>query len=386
MTVRPYGQCGSSPRLWGTLEAYYEDADEMRFIPTPVGNTITVGIASIIWSVHPHACGEHKRATGTVSAAGGSSPRLWGTRKSKRFAGPGSRFIPTPVGNTRSCPRRGISAPVHPHACGEHCVIQAPKKGYAGSSPRLWGTLWSAASICVFPRFIPTPVGNTLGRSHAHVQGAVHPHACGEHLVSMIITAVAAGSSPRLWGTLPRSGTVMIWTRFIPTPVGNTPPHRQDLPGLPVHPHACGEHNVRRGMDDDSTGSSPRLWGTPLLLVSTTSQSRFIPTPVGNTCRTRHMPTQRAVHPHACGEHQGKQSGTIHGRGSSPRLWGTHHRGGIPELAQRFIPTPVGNTPHVTELISPIAVHPHACGEHILVSIYTLLNLGSSPRLWGTPR
>ena len=120
LTVRPYGQCGSSPRLWGTLEAYYEDADEMRFIPTPVGNTITVGIASIIWSVHPHACGEHKRAQ--------------------------VRF---PL------------LAVHPHACGEHGNRKGLRGQGRGSSPRLWGTHVHAHAGASQHRFIPTPVGNT---------------------------------------------------------------------------------------------------------------------------------------------------------------------------------------------------------------------------------
>ena len=50
------------------------------------------------------------------------------------------------------------------------------------------------------------------------------------------------GSSPRLWGTLPRGHADCRWRRFIPTPVGNIHIHLYLLIDDQVHPHACGEH------------------------------------------------------------------------------------------------------------------------------------------------
>ena len=52
------------------------------------------------------------------------------------------------------------------------------------------------------------------------------------------------------------------------------------------------------------------------------------------------------VHPHARGEHRRAGSCVSPLAGSSPRPWGTLHRlRRLLEMA-RFIPTPVGNTPH----------------------------------------
>ncbi len=132
-----------------------------RFIPTPVGNTrSTVAILSPV-SVHPHACGEHPCAVVSPAANAGSSPRLWGTQSPAPSVSIRQRFIPTPVGNTNRWPFSGQDPAVHPHACGEH-----------GPSKR-----------------------NPISAS-------VHPHACGEHLRNPERRRVQYGSSPRLWGTL----------------------------------------------------------------------------------------------------------------------------------------------------------------------------------------
>jgi len=73
---------------------------------------------------------------------------------------------------------------VHPHACGEHDFFQRPNRLAAGSSPRLWGTPSHGIELAAKNRFIPTPVGNTLDRGQSNFQSSVHPHACGEHTSS----------------------------------------------------------------------------------------------------------------------------------------------------------------------------------------------------------
>ena len=73
-----------------------------RFIPTPVGNTYLRTHYRDKRTVHPHACGEHQRADANAEADAGSSPRLWGTREWRSLIGSEVRFIPTPVGNTHS--------------------------------------------------------------------------------------------------------------------------------------------------------------------------------------------------------------------------------------------------------------------------------------------
>ena len=91
---------------------------------------------------------------------------------------------------------------------------------------------------------------------------------------------------------------------------------------------------------------------------------RFIPTCVGNTCRS-HLGSRRCpVHPHVCGEYLCARSSRHHHNGSSPRVWGIRNAAGLADQDLRFIPTCVGNTRSDTVLLHVYAVHPHVCGEY----------------------
>ncbi len=173
---------GSSPRLWGTQDHSFGSHGSPRFIPTPVGNTFRPAEVCRQAPVHPHACGEHSLAMAPIEAMTGSSPRLWGTRNYDKHPIRGLRFIPTPVGNTLGRVPEAIKRPVHPHACGEHGCIASLYCASVGSSPRLWGTLRYVKRFLSFIRFIPTPVGNTALCQAFFIVYSVHPHACGEHL------------------------------------------------------------------------------------------------------------------------------------------------------------------------------------------------------------
>ena len=70
-------------------------------------------------------------------------------------------------------------------------------------------------------RFIPTPVGNGAGRAAWAARGAIHPHACGERYDARQAVGHRGDSSPRLWGTAGTRATLLHHPRFIPTPVGN---------------------------------------------------------------------------------------------------------------------------------------------------------------------
>jgi len=126
---------------------------------------------------------------------------MWGTQKFLLFRLDVNRFIPTHVGNTGLPLQRTWSAAVHPHACGEHRIVLLLYLNRGGSSPRMWGTRVTFENRCLNIRFIPTHVGNTIeyvenGQSHA-----VHPHACGEHVIGIDKGGLDDGSSPRMWGT-----------------------------------------------------------------------------------------------------------------------------------------------------------------------------------------
>ena len=147
----------------------------------------------------------------------------------------------------------------------------------------MWGTLLDTTRTPRPSRFIPTHVGNTRTSPSWRRVRPVHPHACGEHNSGGMLLDALRGSSPRMWGTPVLTGPVCQYRRFIPTHVGNTPIDLQGDELDSVHPHACGEHNNLIVGFHRYSGSSPRMWGTPLCSRWPLPCRRFIPTHVGNT-------------------------------------------------------------------------------------------------------
>ena len=356
---------GSSPRPWGTPTRTNQGSDRWRFIPTPVGNTFSVHAAISVATVHPHARGEHRDVERPAAGRHGSSPRPWGTLQRCLAEFRELRFIPTPVGNTPVRAPPYASGPVHPHARGEHCSLAASSPPISGSSPRPWGTLADLHPGGLHRRFIPTPVGNTIDwrtisapmSVHPHARGehpgcawpdsqrirfiptpvgntprwpatprphTVHPHARGEHDAPGACQCCNRGSSPRPWGTPGSPHPSQCQDRFIPTPVGNTRRCPPAGPRTAVHPHARGEHAGPRRRQD--------------------AGRRFIPTPVGNTRGQSSTTRPTTVHPHARGEHDTFVARPGSMDGSSPRPWGTQIQRHHASDKARFIPTPVGNT------------------------------------------
>ena len=215
---------GSSPRMWGTHQRPHSAHRESRFIPTHVGNTSSRRHMSQVQPVHPHACGEHHFTLRNLRTGTGSSPRMWGTQRSSGASFLRERFIPTHVGNTCPSSIRPIFFSVHPHACGEHNCRISRRRSTIGSSPRMWGTRKSGKPNEGPTWFIPTHVGNTWQMPNPPLRLSVHPHACGEHSRPESNGVMVVGSSPRMWGTPPLVPLARDVQRFIPTHVGNTLP------------------------------------------------------------------------------------------------------------------------------------------------------------------
>ena len=105
-------------------------------------------------------------------------------------------------------------------------------------------------------------VGNGQFARNQTKPKAVHPHACGERVTLSCCLRSSAGSSPCVWGTVPRSMVVRLLRL--------------------VHPHACGERLVYWCEGCRRHGSSPCVWGTDTFERQSTSKKRFIPMRVGN--------------------------------------------------------------------------------------------------------
>ena len=195
--------------------------------------------------------------------------------------------------------------------------------------------------------------------------------------------AVWDGSPPRLWGARLAGRCARQSRRFTPTPVGSAYWRSRSQSFQPVHPHACGERDLKAGRRRGLRGSPPRLWGARRESVSGRAVDRFTPTPVGSAGCSWFDSCRLTVHPHACGERCPSRSDTSLMSGSPPRLWGAHIRPPVGRLNLRFTPTPVGSAWTPTAHRGPTPVHPHACGEREMVLDVTGRPRGSPPRLWG---
>ncbi len=138
---------GSAPRLRGTLRCNQSSPWQSRFSPAPAGNTRGSCADRTRRAVQPRACGEHWANCSRHSPNCGSAPRLRGTleRHSARHAT--RRFSPAPAGNTTRYVTRYVTNPVQPRACGEHLLAISRTAFTAGSAPRLRGTPSNGHSV-----------------------------------------------------------------------------------------------------------------------------------------------------------------------------------------------------------------------------------------------
>src|SRR3546814_1815253 len=104
--------------------------------------------------------------------------------------------------------------------------------------------------------------GNRHPRPRPGAPWRVHPRVCGEQEIIVIIVIVAAGSSPRVRGTVAGTKPRCDGLRFIPACAGNRPPARVVLVLAAVHPRVCGGQQTNPNTPRHPNGSSPRGRGT----------------------------------------------------------------------------------------------------------------------------
>ncbi len=233
-------------------------------------------------------------------------------------------------------------------------------------------------------RFIPTRMGNSSQIQINRQRTPVHPHAYGELSTMQPFATIYVGSSPRVWGTPMIILLSLRWWRFIPTRMGNSVEKCIRLFDKPVHPHAYGELAMIKTLCYFSYGSSPRVWGTHSISATVPSINRFIPTRMGNSFEPTSVKAALSVHPHAYGELWILSGVGVHEYGSSPRVWGTHTNNPEVEEGNRFIPTRMGNSWATSQASRSPPVHPHAYGELREHPDIHRHGSGSSPRVWGT--
>ena len=115
----------------------------------------------------------------------GSSPRVWGQVYTKTFNCLVQGIIPTRVGTSSKYPFLSSLKQDHPHACGDKYRKIKVKKGKSGSSPRVWGQVFVCKPSDLDNRIIPTRVGTRTRKERLQKMAEDHPHACGDKTICL---------------------------------------------------------------------------------------------------------------------------------------------------------------------------------------------------------
>ena len=205
--------------------------------------------------------------------------------------------------------------------------------------------------------------GTPYQRRQATPHRLDHPRACGELVPLSSASTRTTGSSPRMRGTRGHRGIALRHDRIIPAHAGNSSWSVTAPENLSDHPRACGELANTATVRALTTGSSPRMRGTPGVWQRPTVPRRIIPAHAGNSIQSRRRSRRSSDHPRACGELVSPHTQHCLSSGSSPRMRGTLVD--LWDLAQnnRIIPAHAGNS--VTDLGDQRGQtdHPRACGE-----------------------
>ena len=95
---------------------------QARFIPAHAGNRTRGEYRKLVALVHPRACGEQTLNPERTCHECGSSPRMRGTVAAALFGVMCGRFIPAHAGNSLAMADMARNEAVHPRACGEQAM------------------------------------------------------------------------------------------------------------------------------------------------------------------------------------------------------------------------------------------------------------------------
>ena len=117
--------------------------------------------------------------------------------------------------------------------------------------------------------------------------------------------------------------------------------------------------------------------------MDTLVRIRIIPTRVGTSEKSTVQVIVARDHPHACGDKKKSTLCRVLEVGSSPRVWGQDRKHHLHPSNRRIIPTRVGTSFELAGVRFSAFYHPHACGDKLNLLLSAFQQSGSSPRVWG---
>jgi hypothetical protein len=208
---------------------------------------------------------------------------------------------------------------------------------------------------------------------------SVHPHGRGDNKPGYSYLTASDGSPPRAWGQFVNGCCNVEILRFTPTGVGTISMMIWALSTCSVHPHGRGDNRVMSISTILCLGSPPRAWGQCGVGSAADRRLRFTPTGVGTMFCFGWVIGVQAVHPHGRGDNLRICRRRLWPNGSPPRAWGQCRLDRPHRRQPRFTPTGVGTIQVRSRPRAGASVHPHGRGDNRVMSISTILCLGSPP-------
>ena len=150
------------------------------------------------------------------------------------------------------------------------------------------------------------------------------------------------------------------------------------------HPRACGEQAFVLLRSKNQLGSPPRMRGTVLRPGNVCVTCRITPAHAGNSAATGSWCRYLRDHPRACGEQYPLFDFTVVLVGSPPRMRGTALIFDGIKGKLRITPAHAGNSGKAWHHLHGRRDHPRACGEQGRRRCRATGWLGSPPRMRGT--
>ena len=177
----------------------------------------------------------------------------------------------------------------YPRGCGGADLSAWETRLKSGLSPRVRGSLRTAVAASTWPGPIPAGAGEPVREKGGREWLRAYPRGCGGATMPADAGGDVLGLSPRVRGS--RSGRDPAQGAQGPIPAGAGEPD-SDMLALPrqgAYPRGCGGASHVYNSFTKAGGLSPRVRGSPTMVVARRDAARPIPAGAGEPLVLRHL-------------------------------------------------------------------------------------------------
>ncbi len=272
---------------------------------------------------------------------------------------------------------------VYPRVCGGTCMTMAVTIVLPGLSPRVRGNHNRIKRKACRRGSIPACAGEPNARATGRRPRVVYPRVCGGTAGPMPTSKRRYGLSPRVRGNPTRPCRNGTWTGSIPACAGEPPPRPSLVLWIRVYPRVCGGTGLVVLVVTGLAGLSPRVRGNQRRALGSHWRLRSIPACAGEPPGRTALVLPHRVYPRVCGGTSTRRAPIRSSAGLSPRVRGNQRQHVLQGAASGSIPACAGEPSAFGFSSSEPTVYPRVCGG-TPQRCYTIRpKRGLSPRVRG---